>query len=82
MSYLKDGVLLEDKEEARKLKVRSMKFFLMDEVLYKRGFSQPYLRCLNLDKSLYVLRDVYEVACGNHLGAKSLVNKMVHVRYF
>ena len=37
MSYLKDGLLPEDKEEARKLRVRVAKFVLMDEVLYKRS---------------------------------------------
>ena len=37
--YLKDGLLPEDKEEARKLRVRVTRFVLMDEVLYKRGFS-------------------------------------------
>ena len=41
VSYLKDGFLLEDKEEARKLRVRATRFVLMDEVLYKRDFSQP-----------------------------------------
>ena len=70
MSYLKDGLLPEDREEARKLRVRVAKFVLMDEVLYKRGFSQPYQRCLTSDESYYVLRDVHERACGNHLGAK------------
>lgn len=39
LSYLKDGLLPEDKEEARKLRVRATKFVLMDKVLYKRGFS-------------------------------------------
>ena len=39
ISYLKDGILLEEKEEARKLSVRAAKFILMDEILYKRGFS-------------------------------------------
>ena len=39
VSYLKDGKLLEGKDEARKLKVRSARYVLMDEVLYKRGFS-------------------------------------------
>ena len=39
MSYLKDGLLLEDKEEARKLRVRAVKFVLTDEALYKRRFS-------------------------------------------
>ena len=44
VSYLKDGLLPKDKEEARKLRVKATRFVLMDKVLYKRGFSQPYLR--------------------------------------
>ena len=82
VSYLKDRLLPEDKEEARKLKVRATRFVLMDKVLYKRCFSQPYLRCLNPDESLYVLRDVYEGAYGNLSGAGSLVYKMAQARYY
>ena len=54
----------------------------MDEVLYKRGFSQPYLKCLTPNESHYVLRDVYEGACGNHLRARSLVYKIVRAGYY
>jgi len=39
ISYLKGGLLPEDEEEAGKLRVRVAKIVLMDEVLYKRGFS-------------------------------------------
>ena len=39
VSYLKDGKLSKGKDEARKLKVRAAMYFLMEEVLYKRGFS-------------------------------------------
>ena len=39
ISYLKDGLLPKNKEEVRKLRVRVLKFVLMDEVLYKRSFS-------------------------------------------
>ena len=37
--YLKDGRLLEDKDKARKLRIRAAKYVLIDEVLCKRGFS-------------------------------------------
>ena len=37
--YLKDGRLLEDKDESRILRIRVAKYVLIDEVLYKRGFS-------------------------------------------
>ena len=82
ISYLKDGRLLEGTDEARKLKVRSARYVLMDEVLYKRGFSQPYLRCLASDETHYVLREVHEGACGNHSGARSLVHKIIRARYY
>ena len=60
VSFLKDGRLPKGKDEARKLKVKSARYILMDEVLYKRGFSQPFLRCLALDEANYVLREVHE----------------------
>ena len=82
VSYLKDRLLPEDKEEVRKLRMKATKFVLMNEVLYKRGFFQPYLRCLNPDKSLYVLRDVHERACENHLRARSFVYKMFRTGYY
>ena len=82
VSYLKDGKLLEGKDEARKLKVRTARYFLMDEVLYKRGFSQPHLRCLAPDEANYVLWEVHEGACGNHSGARSLIHKVVRAGYY
>ena len=66
ISYLKDRTLPEGKDEARKLRVRSARYVLLNDALYKRGFSQPYLRCLSPDKANYMLREVHEGACGNH----------------
>ncbi|XP_075649991.1 uncharacterized protein LOC142620513 [Castanea sativa] len=80
--YLKEGRLLEDRDKARKLRVRAAKYVLVDEVLYKRGFSQPYLRCLAPDESNYILREVHEGACGNYSGARSLVHKVIHAGYY
>ena len=62
--YLKYGRLPEDKDEARRLRIKAAKYVLIDKVLYKRGFSQPYLRCLAPNESNYVLQEVYERACG------------------
>ena len=82
IAYLRDGSLPEERDEARKLMVRSTKYVLIDEVLYKRGISQPYLRCLTPDEANYVLREVHERACGNHSGAKALVHKVVCAGYY
>ena len=77
VGYLKEGKLPQGRDEARKLKIKLVKYILMDDVLYKRGFSQPYLRCLAPDEANYVLREVHEGAYGNHSGAKSLVHKVI-----
>ena len=81
-SYLKDGRLPEGKDEARKLRVRSARYVLLNEVLYKRGFSQPYLRCLAPDEANYMLREVHEGARGNHSGVRSLIHKVVRAGYY
>ena len=82
IAYLRDGRLLEERDETKKLRIKSAKYILIDEVLYKRGFSQPYLRCLAPDEENYVFREVYEEACGNHSGARALVHKVVHAGYY
>ena len=80
--YLKDGVLPDEKEAARKLKVQAARFVLIKDVLYKRGFSRPYLRCLGNEEANYVMREVHEGICGNHSGARSLVHKLVRAGYY
>nr|XP_023892879.1 uncharacterized protein LOC112004870 [Quercus suber] len=82
ISYLRDGRLPERKDETRKLRVKSARYVLMDEVLYKRGFSQPYRRCLAPDEANYMLREVHEGACRNHSGARSLVHKVISAGYY
>ena len=82
VGYLKEGKLPQGRDEAHKLRIKSVKYILMDNVLYKRGFSQPYLRCLAPDEANYVLREVHEGACGNHSGARSLAHKVAGAGYY
>ena len=82
VAYLKDGRLPEGKDKARRLKIRSARYVLMDEVFYKRGFSQPYLRCLAPDEANYVPREVHEEACRSHSRARALAYKVVRSGYY
>ena len=82
VSYLKDEVLPDRKEAARKLKVQAARFVLIKDVLYKRGFSRPYLRCLGTEEADYVMREVHEGICENHSGSRSLVHKLVRAGYY
>ena len=81
-SYLKDGVLPDEKKAARKLKVQVAHFILIKDILYKRGFPRPYLRCLIPEKADYVMREVHEGVCGNHSGSRSLMHKLIQGGYY
>ena len=78
-SMLPDGMLPDGNEAARKLKVQAARFMLMKGFLYKRGFSHPYLRCLNSEEADYVMREIHEGIYGNHSGSQSLVHKLIQV---
>ena len=65
IAYLRSGSLLDGKDVARKLKVQASRFMLIRDVLFKRGFSRSYLRCLSNDEANYVMREVHEGICGN-----------------
>ena len=82
IAYLRSGILPDEKDAARKLKVRASQFVLIRDVLYKRGFSQPYLRCLSHEEADYVMREVHEGICGNHSGAWSLIHKLIRAGYY
>ena len=76
---MKNGTLLDSKEAARKLKVQAARFVLIKDILYKRGFSYPFLRYLTPEEANYVMREVHERICENYLGSWSLVHKLIQV---
>ena len=77
---MKEGWLLEDKTKARKIQIRTTRFVIIDDVLYRRGYSLPYLRCTN--SADYVLCEIHEGSCGNHAGARSMVRKALRAGYY
>ena len=47
ISFLQNGHLPQDVEEARKVRKRTTRFTILNDSLYKRGFSMPYLKCVD-----------------------------------
>ena len=82
IAYLRSVILPDRKEAARKLKVQASWFVIIKDVLYKRGFSRPYLRCLNHEEADYMMREIHEGICGNHSRAWSLVHKIIRAGYY
>ncbi|KAK3014443.1 hypothetical protein RJ639_010088 [Escallonia herrerae] len=53
-----------------------------EDVLYKRSFTLPYLRCLTPLEADYALREVHEGICGQHLGGRALEHKVLRHEYY
>lgn len=73
---------LSNLDKAKKIKKQVAWFAVLNEELYKRGFLQPYLRCVEEEEAKYVLEEVHRGIYDDHMGAKSLVRKIMRVGYF
>ena len=80
--YINDGTLPKDPKEAAKIRVRSSKFTNHKGSLYKRGFFTPFLKCIAGEDSEYVLREVHEGICWNHIGVRTLAGKVLRQGYY
>ncbi|GER25454.1 retrotransposon protein [Striga asiatica] len=61
---------------------RALRFYLQNGILYKRSYMGPHLRCVSEQDGEYVLREVHEGCCGDHIKARALVGKVLRAGYF
>ena len=80
--YLIDGSLPDDPKEAAKIRARSARFTNHKGSVYKRGLFTPILKCIAGKDTKYVLREVHEGICGNHIGARALAVKVLRQGYY
>ena len=82
LSYLQDGRLPQDVEKARKVRKRVARFKILNDALYKRGFSKPYMKCVDEGEAKYILEEIHKGIYRDHAGPKSLVRKIIRTGYF
>ena len=80
--YIIDGRLPDDPKEAAKIRARSTRFTNHKGSLYKRGFFTPILKCIAGKDIEYVLTEVHEGICENHIGARALAGKVLRQGYY
>ncbi|KAK3012931.1 hypothetical protein RJ639_008583 [Escallonia herrerae] len=80
--YLSTGELPSERHEAKNLRVKATRYALVEGTLYKKSFNLPYLRCLRPSESLYALLEVHEGICGQHLGGRTLAQKILRQGYY
>ena len=76
IQYLKEGIA-----PTRKLRHRAFYYVMVGNELYKKGYSQTYLRCLSPIEADYVLKEIHEGVCRNHTAGRSLAHKAIRQSY-
>ena len=80
--YLIEGRLPDNPKQASHIRARLARFTNHKGSLYKRGFFTPILKCIAGKDADYVLREVHEGVCGNHIGARALAGKVIRKGYY
>jgi ribonuclease HI len=68
--------------EAKRLKHRSQDFALVNGQLYKKGVSQPMLKCVTETEGVQILHEVHSGTCGSHAGPRALTPKVIRQGFY
>ncbi|XP_020963855.1 uncharacterized protein LOC110265278 [Arachis ipaensis] len=82
IDFLEKARLPNDEKTAKATRREVAKYAIIQGQLFKKGLSQPLLKCLLPDQTEYVLREVHEGCCGHHIGGKALARKLIRARYY
>ncbi|XP_035842120.1 uncharacterized protein LOC118488837 [Helianthus annuus] len=82
IQYLQEGVLPENKAEARKIQNKALQYEMNGGILYRKSFLGPLLRCVDPQDANYLIREIHEGICGIHSGPRVVVAKIMSAGYY
>ncbi|XP_059429079.1 uncharacterized protein LOC132162878 [Corylus avellana] len=82
VEYLEKGILSLNKKLATQMRIRAVRFTIVNGTLYKRGFMMSLLKCISKEEGDYVLREIHERICDSYSGARVLTHKVVRVGFY
>ncbi|KAJ9551384.1 hypothetical protein OSB04_015429 [Centaurea solstitialis] len=72
-----------NKLEARKVRLKSSRYTIFDDQLYRRSTTGLILRCVvNRQQIDQILQEMHDGECGNHSGGRSLANRISRQGYY
>ncbi|XP_022024911.1 uncharacterized protein LOC110925256 [Helianthus annuus] len=80
--YLQHGKLLEEKAKARKIQNKAVNYEMADDILYRKSFMGPLLRCVDKTDVQYLIREIHGGLCGIHVGPRMVVAKIMSAGYY
>ncbi|XP_076936624.1 uncharacterized protein LOC143603820 [Bidens hawaiensis] len=82
INYLARGILPEKKAEARKIRRKALNYTIQEDILYRRSYLGPLLKCVDPQAANYLPREIHEGICGVHAGPRMVVAKIMNTGYY
>ncbi|GAA0142197.1 hypothetical protein LIER_03152 [Lithospermum erythrorhizon] len=80
MDFLRIGVLPRDPSVANKIQRQSLRYTLLDGVLYRRSFQGPLLKCVTREEELMAVEEMHGEMCGSHINRKAMTGALMSER--
>ena len=80
--FIKDGKLPDNENEARKIRINSPQYTIINNRLYRRGYSTPWMKCLCKTEGESVILEMHQGECGAHAGGRAIAQKILRMGYF
>ena len=77
INWLGNNILPVDRVQARTIQMKTLRFYIEREVLYKRGFKGPNLRCVGPVEARLIMQEIHEGTCGSHSRGRVLAERFL-----
>jgi hypothetical protein len=69
-------------KERRTLKMKSNKYVLIIDILFRRNYDGILLRCVDERKAQELMKEFHEGICGGHFAPTSMAHKIIRVGFY
>nr|XP_025636282.1 uncharacterized protein LOC112730408 [Arachis hypogaea] len=82
LDYINTGTIPNDEPNLPLFRRRASFYIVLGNTLYRRGHSQPLLKCISNKEAEEVMAETHEGVCGNHIGGRALAAKILRTGYY
>ncbi|XP_025669810.1 uncharacterized protein [Arachis hypogaea] len=80
--YINTGTIPKGEPNLPLFRRRASFYTVLGNTLYRRGHSQPLLKCISKEEAEEVMAETHEGVCGNHIGGRALATKILRTGYY
>ncbi|XP_016199385.1 uncharacterized protein LOC107640375 [Arachis ipaensis] len=82
LNYINTGTIPNNEPNLPLFRRRASFYTVLGNTLYRRGHSQPLLKCISKEEAEEVMAETHEGVCGNHIGGRALAAKILRTGYY